>query len=210
MNILRYILRKSHNCIFHLKCPNVTLDGKGIIKGVNCSNFGHNNVIHIEAGASLTNCTFFFKGNKNRLHISCGTHLKNVTFWFEDDNNAIVVGRSVTSEGTLSLAACESTSIRIGDDCMLSYGIQVRTTDSHSIVDADGCRINKSADILIGNHVWLGAEVMILKGSVVPDNCVVGARTMLTLSLHAEDGSLIAGMPAKVIRKDINWKREKL
>ena len=196
--------------MFHLCNKGVCLVGKGLIKNADCKNFGRDNCISIEAGASLCNCKFYFKGNNNDLHVKCGSHLENVIFWFEDDNNSIEIGESVTSEGVLELAACESKSIKVGDDCMFSYGIHIRTTDSHSIIDSKDNRINYGVDISIGNHVWVGAESMILKGCVIPDNCVIGARSMVTSSLRADSNSMIVGSPAKVIKDNINWKRERI
>lgn len=210
MRILRYIERKIHTFLFSLTSGGVCLEGKGIVKGIKCVNKGANNVAIIEAGASLTNCNFHFKGNNNQLHVNCGTHLNNVTFWFEDDNNKIDVGSMVTSEGSLELAACEGKKITIGDDCMFSYGIHVRTTDSHSIMDAGGKRINAGEDITIGKHVWVGADVMLLKGVTIPDGCVIGARSIVTASLKTNEKSMIAGMPAKVIKENISWKRERV
>ena len=210
MNIFRFINRHYRCIMFHSCNKGVCLVGKGLIKNADCKNVGRDNCISIDAGASLCNCKFYFKGNKNHLHVKCGTHLENVIFWFEDDNNSIEIGESVTSEGVLELAACESKSIKVGDDCMFSYGIHIRTTDSHSIIDSKDNRINYGVDISIGNHVWVGAESMILKGSVIPDNCVIGARSMVTSSLRADSNSMIVGSPAKVIKDNINWKRERI
>ena len=210
MNIVRFVNRHYRRIMFLLRNRNVCLVGKGLIKNAECMNSGYDNCISIDAGASLCNCKFYFKGNKNRLHVKCGSHLKNITFWFEDDNNRIEIGESVTSEGILELAACESKSIVVGNDCMFSYGIHIRTTDSHSIIDDNGNRINYGADISIGNHVWVGAESMILKGCVIPDNCVIGARSMVTSSLRADSNSMIVGSPAKMIKGNINWKRERI
>lgn len=210
MRILRYIERKINTFFFSLTSGGVRLEGKGIVYGIKCNNNGTNNVVIVDAGASLTNCKLYFKGNNNQIHVSCGTHLENVTFWLEDDNNYIDIGKMVSSEGNLELATCEGKKITIGDDCMFSYGIHVRTTDSHSILDTTGKRINPGADISIGNHVWIGADVMILKGTYVPDECVIGARSMVTSSVKADVNSMIAGMPAKVIKKNISWKRERV
>ena len=196
--------------IFHFSSHGVSLRGKGIVKKIHCTNIGKENVAIIEAGASLLNCSFYFKGNNNKLHIKCGTHLRNASFHFEDDDNKIIIGESVTSEPQLSLAACESCSIIIGNDCMISNDVQIRTTDSHSVVDADGKRINHAGDITIGNHVWIGFQSLLLKGTTIPDNCVIGARSMTTASLKAEQGDVIAGTPAKVIKHNINWRRERI
>lgn len=207
MKITRYISRQLFNTLFRITSHGIVLEGKGIVKWIKCFNKGNRNNVYIEAGASLSNCRFFFKGNDNSLYISCGTHLKNVTFWFEDDNNSIKVGQMVTSEGELELAACESTKITIGDDCMFSYGIHVRTTDSHSIYDESNHRLNPADDIAIGNHVWIGADSMVLKGSNITSGSIVGARSIVTSSIKIKGNAMIVGAPAKVIKENISWKR---
>ena len=93
---------------------------------------------------------------------------------------------------------------------MFSNKIQLRTSDSHSILDGNAKRINPGGDIEIGNHVWIGNEVVVLKGSVIPENCIVGARSIVTSSLRATPNSMIAGIPAKVLKTNINWKRERI
>lgn len=90
--------------------------------------------------------------------------MDGVTFWLEeDDNNHIEIGANTTIESKAQLAACEGTKILIGDDCMFSHDIYVRTTDSHSIIDACGQRINEAKSIIIGHHVWVGMQCLILK-----------------------------------------------
>ena len=112
-------------------------------------------------------------------------------------------------ENENQLAACEGRNIIIGDDCMFSHSICVRTTDSHSIVNEAGKRINKAQDIHIGNHVWIGMQSLILKGTIIPDNCIVGARATVSKSDFKEN-SVLTGSPAKTIKTEVNWKRELL
>ena len=116
----------------------------------------------------------------------------------------------MSCEDELLLAACESKKITVGNDCMFSNKIQLRTSDSHSILDENAKRINLGGDIEIGNHVWIGNEVMVLKGTTIPDNCIVGARSIVTASLCAPPNSIIAGIPARVVKTNINWKRERI
>ena len=107
------------------------------------------------------------------------------------------------------LAAVEGKRIILGRDCMLSNNVNIRTTDSHSIINGSGKRTNPGADIVIGNHVWIGFESLILKGTIIPNNCIIGARSILTSSLRAEDNDIIVGAPAKVLKKGHAWKRER-
>ena len=64
--------------------------------------------------------------------------------------------------------------------------------------------MNKPKPIKIGNHVWIGCRCLILKGSVVGDNCVVAANTSLCKAITG-DMQLIAGSPAKIVKQNVVW-----
>lgn len=174
-----------------------------------CKNKGGGNSATIETGASLQNVTIKYYGLNNKVIIHKNAKIQNVTFWFEGDNNLIEIGAKTTFHGICQLAACDGTKIEIGEDCMFSHDIYVRTTDSHSILDMYGNRINQEKDIIIGNHVWVGMQSLILKGSTIPDGCIVGARSIITSKIIPTN-SIIVGSPAKVVKKNINWCFERL
>ena len=132
-----------------------------------------------------------------------------MTFWFEDDGNEIIIGDNTTMEGDNQLAACEGTKIIVGKDCMFARNVNLRTTDSHSIVNDDGKRINLAKDIIIGNHVWIGTDVLVLKGVCIPDNCVISAKALVAAHTY-ERNSIIGGVPARQIRCNVNWLRERI
>jgi acetyltransferase-like isoleucine patch superfamily enzyme len=87
---------------------------------------------------------------------------------------------------------------------MFSYGIVLRNHDSHRIIDTSTDQvINQPKDIVLGNHVWIGQNATILKGANVGDNSVIGFGSVVTSS--CEPGSVLAGVPAKVVRHNVNW-----
>ena len=86
------------------------------------------------------------------------------------------------------------------------YDIFVRTSDFHSITDEKGERVNQSQDIIIGNHVWIGQGAYLLKGTIIPDNCIVGARALVSKPFR-DTQSIIAGIPAKVVKENVHWSR---
>ena len=67
-------------------------------------------------------------------------------------------------------------------------------------------RINEPKDIVIGNHVWIGKRVQCLKGTVISDNSIVGAGSLVTKEF-CESNVIVAGNVAKVIKKGVSWKR---
>lgn len=166
------------------------------------------NSIVIGDNSSLADCRFLMKGKNNRITIGSNCALKGVSFWMSGDNNEIHIGDYTTVGHNTEFATLESTCISVGEDCMFSHNIQVRTSDSHSILDQEGNRTNPAKDIHIGNHVWIGLEVLLLKGSEINDNSVVAARSMVTKPFINE-GCLIGGAPAKEIKSEINWSRDR-
>lgn len=74
----------------------------------------------------------------------------------------------------------------------------------HAVCGPSGEQTNAPAGISIGNHVWIAYGVDVFKGSRIPDGCVVAGRALLTGKFE-ESNTLIGGLPAKVIRRNISW-----
>lgn len=177
------------------------------LKGTSFDILGKNNVIIVGPKARLFNCKIKIIGDGNRLEIKSGsTIISNTSFWMQHGKNEIIIGHDSTIEGG-HLAAIEGTKITVGDDCMFSSDIEIRTGDSHSIINTlSDKRINPSDDVIIGNHVWLTAHVKVMKGSVIPNNSIVGNSAIVTNKFDKEN-SVYAGIPAKHIKDNINWDR---
>ena len=45
-----------------------------------------------------------------------------------------------------------------------------------------------------------------MKGAKIPNNCIVGANSLVNKEFF-EENCLIAGTPAKIIKKGVNWSR---
>lgn len=92
--------------------------------------------------------------------------------------------------------------IKIGNDCFFNHGCSLNALDS--IVIGDGClfgenvkiydhnhkfrdpnkRIKdqgfKTEKVTIGQHCWIGSNVVILKGTTIGNNCVIGAGCVVS------------------------------
>lgn len=126
---------------------------------------------------------------------------------FNGAQNLVFVGRGTTSNGATLVASGPRTFIRIGRDCMFSNGIWVRASDMHAVVDLkDRSIVNPPEDVTLGDHVWIGQEALVLKGLHVGSGSVIAARALVNASCPGY--SLVAGVPARVIREGIAWTRQ--
>ena len=92
---------------------------------------------------------------------------------------------------------------------MFSSLIEFRTGDSHSIIDVvSKKRINYAQDVIIGNHVWIGAHSKILKGVTIGDNSIIGTNSLVTKNILKN--SIAAGIPAKVLKSNVDWLRARI
>lgn len=171
--------------------------------------WGNSNRIELGEKCFFTNCRLYIKGNNNNICISNKVFLKDTDIHIEDNGNEIYIGEKTTIFGKTHLACTEGKKILIGKDCMFSTDITFRTGDSHSIVDINGKRINDAQNIIIGNHIWIGNKVILTKGVEICDNSIIGTGSIVTKKFD-KNGLLIAGVPAKEIKENVNWLRERI
>ncbi len=93
--------------------------------------------------------------------------------------------------------------IEIGNGCAISWGVTIIDDDHHSINYEGNHQSKKNHSVILGDKVWVGCNVTILKGTEVGDNSIVAAGSVLTGSFPAN--SLVAGNPARVIKRNVNW-----
>lgn len=122
----------------------------------------------------------------------------------------VLIGKDFSSNDGLDITGFDEPglTLQIGDDCMFSYGILIRLSDGHALYSlADGRLLNEGKGVRIGTHVWAGQKCSFLKGAGIPDNCVVGACSMVTKKFD-EQNSVYAGIPARRVNKEpIGWTR---
>lgn len=117
------------------------------------------------------------------------------------DNAKITIGDHVGISGS-TIYARES--IEIGNHVLIGANTKIFDNDFHSLdVEArkndDFSKLDKQK-VKIGNNVFIGCNCIILKGTQLGNNCIVGAGSVV----HGvyEDNCVIAGNPARVIRKN--------
>ena len=209
--IIGFIYSILHGNFLHILNNSYTLRYKGAFLNTNRYKVkGNNNLISIGSKARLKNCIFTIIGDNCKIIIGGGsTIVTNVHFWCQDDNSTIIIGNDFTMESG-HIASTEGKIIEIGNDCMFSNDVEIRNGDSHSIIDIQSnCRINYANNVTIGDHVWLSAHSRVLKGSKVPSYSIIGNSSIVT-SVLVYENSIYAGIPAKLVKTNINWNRVRL
>lgn len=193
----KFIFNKYKKKLFHSISKRIKLDDKG--KG-NSIEWGENfyyDKIHIT-----------FNGNNN--HITIGNNCRFMQtnhLYVQGDGNTIEIGNNVSFDQNVGVLAAEGTRVTIEDGCMFAEGVRIRTSDQHYIYDCDSNQIvNRARDVKIGKNVWLGAYVIINKGVTIKNDSIVGIGSIVTKDI--ESNCIAAGIPAKIVKKNIYWRKE--
>lgn len=112
-------------------------------------------------------------------------------------------GRLTLGSGFINSNAkirCHS-SITIGHGVAISHDFTVMDSDAHVGLWNGG---QKTAPVHIGNHVWIGTRVTVLKGVSIGDGAIIGAGSVVTHDIPPR--CLAAGVPARVLREDVDWR----
>ncbi len=189
---------------------------------------GEGNLIEIDETAKI-NLPIRVRGNHNRLFIgknvrldgkileiignNCSIVLHDDIRWHgilrcRHDDSHITMGSKTTSMHAI-VTLHEAGHISIGEDCMFSGNVRMDVSDMHSIIDrATGERINKARNITIGDHVWLADSVTVLKNSQIGGGSIAGAKSLVGGIIPGN--VMVAGVPAKIIRENVEWSRKLL
>jgi acetyltransferase-like isoleucine patch superfamily enzyme len=147
-------------------------------------------------------------GKSCQVYIGRNCNLRGVRFFTNSQNpGRIIVGDDVVVNACkyqpTYFNAADGASIFIGNGSLFSNNIELHTTDYHRVY-IDGEVSNNPNDITVGSHCWIGLRTVILKGTVLPSNSVVGACSLVNRRF-SEEKTLIAGIPAKIVKRAVDW-----
>lgn len=194
----------------------VIKNGKSIstkkIKGLKIKIKGSNNNIILEAPYNFNRSKIAIRGNYNNIHIKPTKHRINeltVSMLVDQNNRIVNIGKDFSCVRLQIDSWASNTKIDIGNDCQFSKNIFIRASDGHMIFNKDDTNtpINKGFGCSIGNHVWCGQGVHIGKNVKIADNTIIGEASVVIKSIE-EEGTAIAGCPAKIVRRNLTWARD--
>jgi acetyltransferase-like isoleucine patch superfamily enzyme len=92
--------------------------------------------------------------------------------------------------------------IQIGQRVLIGGNVRIFDHDFHPTGWQERCAGDPGATrpVVIGDDVFIGTNVIVLKGVQIGERSVIGAGSVVTLSEIPPD-SLVAGNPAKIVRR---------
>lgn len=129
-----------------------------------------------------------------------------VSAMFRYHRGGLILGKGGSAPVTNYWIEGPGCSIIVGDDFLFSWGIWLRTADSHGLVDLGSHSIiNRPKSIVLERHVWLGQDVIVMPGNRIAEGAVIGARSIVTKNVPR--CCVAVGSPARVVRRDASWTR---
>jgi acetyltransferase-like isoleucine patch superfamily enzyme len=157
-----------------------------------------------------------------------GTAFRMEDLPYIDGTGRIVIGDHVTLDGRLSFifgnristrpevvigdhtyigyGCCftASSSITVGRHCLLAGNVQIADYDGHPIDAAhrrSGAPMSPDSvrPVVIGDDVWIGTRVLILKGVHIGDRAIIGAGAVVSRDVPPD--TVVAGNPARVVKQ---------
>ena len=111
---------------------------------------------------------------------------EGASVWFcatlRGDNEQILVGAGSNVQENCVFHTDMGFPLIIGRNCTIGHKVMLH-----------GC--------VIGNNSLIGMGATILNGAKIGDNCLIGAGALIPEGKEIPDGSLVMGMPGKVVRQ---------
>lgn len=129
-------------------------------------------------------------------------------------NKGITIGENCVfrSPGSTRIDIMRPSLVVIGDNVDMNKNFTIMAHDfSHRVfLQLYGEFLSSSGAVTIGNNIYFGTDVTVLKGVTIGDNCIIGAGSVV--SRNIPPNSVAAGVPCRVICsiEDYYAKRQKL
>lgn len=140
-------------------------------------------LFHMARGSSLTVRGAFRIYSGSRVYVNSGAKL--------------ILGSGYINN-SVNISCFER--IEIGEDVAISENVSIRDSDNHLIYGSQQVR---TQPVKIGNHVWIGMNVTVLKGVHIGEGSIIAAGAVVTRDVPPN--CLAAGVPARVMKTGVKW-----
>ena len=126
--------------------------------------------------------------------------------WIAPDAN--LIGRIVVEEAASVWFCCtlrgDNEVITLGEGSNIQENCVLHTDMGYPLTIGKGCTIGHKVMLhgcTIGDNSLIGMGATVLNGAKIGKNCLVGAGALITEGKEIPDGSLVMGVPGKVVRE---------
>lgn len=122
----------------------------------------------------------------------------------------VFIGKN-TFMGGVKIRCEDCNFVLIGSNSLIAEDAYIRSNDGHALVDLNNnLQINDNyrSGLIIHPNTWIGCRSTILKNSELASGSVLGAASLL-VSKKIPPNTIAAGVPAKVIKSNFSFSREK-
>ncbi|MGO1944805.1 MAG: acyltransferase [Ancrocorticia sp.] len=189
----------------------IEYSGPPVTEKIDIQFLGAGNTLTVADSAKVMSLSAKFTGDHSSVEIAETTKKRTgLRFGLTlGQQSRITIGSNVGAASKAFVRASEGASVALGDDCMLASSVEIRTDDTHAIYDiGTGLRTNPARDITIGEHVWIGKYAAIFGGVTIGSGSIIGFRSIVTKDVP--NNAVAAGVPARVVRKNVAWERPNL
>ena len=121
----------------------------------------------------------------------------DLSTWETDKiNGELQLGKYILISPGTSIRSAKK--IVIGDSTMIASDVTITDSDWHDIYDRTDY-VASPKEVIIQENVWIGEKSLILKGSKIGKNSIIGAGSVVSGEVPAN--VVFAGNPAKEIKK---------
>lgn len=191
---------------FFLKSKAITIRGKSKIRLKKGAQYiAHNNGSLVIGYGDGATATFEYSGSnlelleKSKLIINGNTRVGYNSSIRLEKNAQLIIGDNTYISAKALIRVAKS--IKIGNNCAISWNVTIMDSDFHDY------KVNKilqenTKEVIIEDNVWIGNNVIILKGVHIGKNAIVAAGSVVTRDI--EPFSAVGGNPAKKIKSNVD------
>jgi acetyltransferase-like isoleucine patch superfamily enzyme len=116
-----------------------------------------------------------------------------------EENAQLIIGNNTYISSSAFIRSAKS--IEIGNNCAISWNVTIMDSDFHDY-KVNGIIQENTKEVIIEDNVWIGNNVIVLKGVHIGKNAIVAAGSVVTKDV--DPFSAVGGNPAKRIKSNVN------
>ena len=118
--------------------------------------------------------------------------------WGTDQKATIKIGSETYIGDRTEIHAGKS--VTIGNNCDISWDCCIMDRDYHKFCSES----ENYAEVVIEDNVWIGCNVLVMKGVKIGEGAVIAAGSVVTKDVPPH--TMAGGNPARIIKEDVYWK----